>query len=75
MLSLIVWVNIVLNRAVVVDNDWRFDNLFGTHLHSQSELYHVSWWYTLVIDLIGQLHPDVIGRLSVKQDVIGYEDL
>ena len=75
MLSLIVWVNVVLNRAVVVDNDWRFDNLCGSHLQSQSELYHVSWWYTLVIDLIGQLHPDVIGRLSVKQDVIGYEDL
>ena len=75
MLSLIVRVNIVLNRAVVVDNDWCFDNLCGSHLHSQSELYHVSWWYTLVIDLIGQLRPDVIGRLSVKQDVIGYEDL
>ena len=75
MLSLIVWVNVVLNRAVVVDNDWLFDNLCGSHLQSQSELYHVSWWYTLVIDLIGQLRPDVIGRLSVKQDVIGYEDL
>ena len=75
MLSLIVWVNVVLNRAVVVDNDWRFDNLCGSHLQSQSELYHVSWWYTLLIDLIGQLRPDVIGRLSVKQDVIGYEDL
>ena len=28
----------------------------------------------LVIDLIGQLRRDVIGRLSVKRDVIGYED-
>ena len=42
--------------------------------------YHVSWWYyTLVIDLIGQLRRDVIGRLSVKPryiyiDVIGYEN-
>ena len=26
-----------------------------TYLQSQSELYHVSWWYyTLVVDLIGQ---------------------
>ena len=34
---------------------------------SQSELYHVSlWYYTLVIDLIGQIRRDVIGRLSVK---------
>jgi len=66
-LSLIVQVNVVLNRTVVVDSDWRFDNLCGSHLQSQSELYHVSWWYyTLVIDLIGQLHRDVIGRLSVK---------
>ena len=55
-LSLIVRVNIVLNRTVVVDSDWRFDNLCGSHLQSQSELCHVSWWYyTLVIVLIGQL--------------------
>ena len=64
-LSLIVWVNVVLNRTVVVDSDWRFDNLCGSHLQNQSELYHVSWWYyTLVIELIGQL----------RRDVIGYED-
>ena len=41
-LSLIVRVNVVLNRTVVVDSDWRFDNLCGSHLRSQSELYHVS---------------------------------
>ena len=35
----------VLNRTVVVDSDWRFDNLCGSHLQSQSELYRVSWWY------------------------------
>ena len=65
-LSLIVRVNVVLNRTVV-DSDWRFDNLCGSHLQSQSELYYVSWYYyTLVIDLIGQLRRDVIGRLSVK---------
>ena len=52
-LSLIVRLNVVLNRIFVVDSDWRFDNLCGSHLQSQSELYHVSWWYyTLVIDLI-----------------------
>jgi len=66
-LSLIVRVNVVLNRTVFVDSDWHFDNLCGSHLQSQSELYHVSWWYcTLVIDLIGQLRRDVIGCLSVK---------
>ena len=66
-LSLIVRVNVVLNRTVVVDSDWRFEDLCGSHLQSQSELYHVSWWYyTLVIGLIGQLRCDVTGRLSVK---------
>ena len=66
-LSLIVRVNVALNGTVVVDSEWRFDNLCGSYLQSQSESYHVSWWYyTLVIDLIGQLRRDVIGRLSVK---------
>ena len=59
-LSLIVRVNAVLNRTVVVDSDRRFDNLCGCHLQSQSGLYHLSkWYYTLVIDLIGQLRRDV----------------
>ena len=63
-LSLIVGVNVVLNRTVVVDNDWRFDNLCGSHLQSQSELYYDSWWYnTVVIDLIGQLRRNGTGRL------------
>ena len=30
----------VLNRTVVVDSDWRFNNLCGSHLLIQSELYH-----------------------------------
>ena len=33
---------VVLNRTVVVDSDWRFNNLCGSHLQSESELYHVS---------------------------------
>ena len=45
-------VNVVLNRTIVVDSDWGIDNLCGSHLQSQSDLYHVSWWYyTLVIQL------------------------
>ena len=40
-LSLIVRVNVVLNRTVV-DSEWRFDNLCGSHFQSQSELYHVT---------------------------------
>ena len=45
-LSLIVLVNVVLNRTVVVDSDGRFDNLCGSHLQSQSELYYVSLLYS-----------------------------
>ena len=48
-LSLIVRVNVVLNRTAVVDSDWRFDNLCGSHLQSQSELYHVSYWLWVFI--------------------------
>ena len=39
-LSLIVRVNVLLNRTVAVDSDWHFDDLCGSHLQSQSELYH-----------------------------------
>ena len=35
----IVRLNLVLNRTVV-DSDGRFDNLCGSHLRRQSELYH-----------------------------------
>ena len=62
-------VNVVLNRTtVIVDSDCRFDNLCCSHLQSQSEMYHVSWWYytLLMYILIGQLRRDVICRLSVK---------
>ena len=66
-LSMIIRVIMVLNTTVVVDSDWRFDNLCSSHLQSQSELYHVSWCYwTLPIDLISQLSHNVIDRLSVK---------
>ena len=34
-LSLIIRVNIFLNRTVFVDSDWRFDNLSSSHLQSQ----------------------------------------
>ena len=37
------------------------------HLQSQSELYHVSWYFgTLVNDLFGQLNSFVIGGLSLR---------
>ena len=55
---------LTLVNANHASNNWA---QCGSHLQSQSELYHVSWWYyTLVIVLIGQIHRDVTGRLSVK---------
>ena len=75
-LSLIVRVNVVLNRTVVVDSDWRFDNLCGSHLQSQSELYHVSRWYYILWLLIWLVNK--VKMLLVvcqwSRDVIGYED-
>ena len=38
---MLVRVNVVQNRAVVVDSDWRFDNLCGSHLQSQSVLFRI----------------------------------
>jgi len=64
---MIVRVNVVLSRTVV-DSDWRFDNLCGSHLASKESciLSVDGILKTLVIDLIGQLSSDVIGRRSVK---------
>ena len=74
-LSLIV--RVVLNRTVVVDSGWRFfDKLCGSHLQSQSEWYHVSWWYyTLFIDLIVQLRRDQIPSTDVIQQQQSYSGL
>ena len=41
-LSVIVWVNVVLNTTLVLNSDWRFDSLGGSHLQSQIELYPTS---------------------------------
>ena len=43
-LSLIVRVNLVLNRTVVVDSDWRFDNLCGSHLQSHLQSFWLWRW-------------------------------
>ena len=47
-LSTIVWVKVVLNRTVVVDSDWRFDSLGGSHLQSQIEFN----FYPTLVDVI-----------------------
>ena len=39
------YLNVVLNRTVDVESDWRFDNLCGSNLQSQNELYDVNWCY------------------------------
>ena len=64
---MIVRVNVATSRTVV-DSDWPFVNLCGSHLPSKvSCITSVDGILkTLVIDLIGQLSRDVIGRRSVK---------
>ena len=74
-LSLIVRVNVVLNRTVVVDSDWRFDNLCGSHLQSQSECITsvdgiILWLLIWLVNYVAMLL--VVCQLS--RDVIGYED-
>ena len=42
-MSLIVRVNVVLNRSVVVDRDSRFDNLYVSHLQSQLTVLYTGY--------------------------------
>ena len=59
--SMIVLVSVVLKRTVD-DSDWRFDNLNGSHLQSQSDIVSsVDCIYVSGIHLIGQLNCHVIG--------------
>ena len=64
-LSLIVRVNVVLNRTVVVDSDWRFDNLCGTSVDGI-----ILWLLIWLVNYVAMLL--VVCQLS--RDVIGYED-
>ena len=62
---MIVLVNLVLNRTVV-DSDWRFDSLCGSHLQSQSELQCITLTkmaLNTLIYLIGQLSCFVLSNL------------
>ena len=59
--------SVVLRRTVWDDIDWRFDNLSGSHLQSQVIcVTSVDTIRTPVVNVIGQLIRDVIGRLSVE---------
>ena len=65
-LSMIVWGNVVLNRTVVVDSDWRFNNLCSSHLQGQSEFSVSRQLMVLNCSYWPDWSRDVIGRLSVK---------
>ena len=62
----IVWVNVVLNRTVVVDSDWRFNNMCSSHLQGQSEFSVSRQLMVLNSGYWPDWSRDVIGRLSVK---------
>ena len=65
-LSLIVRVNVVLNRTVVVDSDVSTTCAVVIFRVKVSCITSVNGIILSVIDLIGQLRRDVIGRLSVR---------
>ena len=58
-LSLIIWVNVVLNMTVVADSDWRFDGLFSSQRQSQSELYWLVNYVAMLL-VVCQFSGDVI---------------
>ena len=66
--NVIVWVS-VLQKRIVVDSDRHFDNLWGSHLQNQSELYHVSWWYLFFLPLWG-----IRNYLSKKKEIRGRDN-
>ena len=59
--SVIVRVRVVLKRTVVGDSDWRFDNLSGSHHHSQVKVLFVECYKSGSWKLIGQFCRAVIG--------------
>ena len=74
-LSLIVRVNVVLNRTVVVDSDWRFNNLCGMVIFRVKVSCITSvdgiilWLLIWLVNYVAMLL--VVCQLS--RDVIGYE--
>ena len=74
-LSLIVRVNVVLNRTVVVDSDWRFNNAVVIFRVKVSCITSVDG---IILRLLIWLVNYVVMLLVVYQlsrDVISYEDL
>ena len=61
-LNIVVWVSVVLSR-IVVDSDWRFDNMCSSHHQSQSEFYHISWLTNQVNNQ--SLAPSTDGRQHI----------
>ena len=75
-LSLIVRVNVVLNRTVVVDSDWRFDItcavvIFRVKVVSR-QLMVLKSGYWSVLSIKSRCYWSSVSLIS--RDVIGYED-
>ena len=76
-LSMIVRVNVVLNRTVVVDSDWRFDItcavvIFRVKVVSR-QLMVLKSGYWSVLSIKSRCYWSSVSLIS--RDVIGYEDL
>ena len=78
LLGVIVLVSAVLKRAVVVDINWHFNNLSGSHLLESCELWIVRWLYIyiyihLFVAVIGQFSHDVIGCWDSSQWLVCFD--
>ena len=70
-MGLIVRVNVVLNRTVVDDSNWRFDNLCGSQVSCITSVDGTILWLLIwLVNYVAMLL--VVCQLS--RDVIGYED-
>ena len=67
--NVILRVSVVLKR-IVVDSDWHFDNLWGSHLQNQSELYHID---QLLVFIFLPLW-DIRDYLTKKKEIRGRDN-
>ena len=69
LLSVIVRVSVVLKRTVVVDIDWRFDNVSGSNLVDRQLIVYIC----LIVAVIDQFSHDVLGCWDSSQWLVHFD--
>ena len=69
-LSLIVPINVLLNRTVVVDSDLRFDNLCGSHLQSQRVTLILKMTTAQAVETSVTVNKTVLFRTTFTRTII-----